>query len=128
VLPFKLRCRNKSLASQHKILATGCIQSPPKASNLFREEAYRVAFGFALVVELCLLAPDFFFAVVDEPFALAPVLFPLLRTEPLLTEPLAACALLFRRDALPRTRIPGASFTGSTTASDAPGRTTLEDR
>jgi hypothetical protein len=50
----------KFFTSWHEILATGCIQALPKASNLFHEEAYRVAFFFVLVVEVDLAAPELF--------------------------------------------------------------------
>ena len=56
-------------ASRHEILATGCIQALPKASNLFHEEAYRVAFFFVLVVEFGFAAFELFLLVVDDPLA-----------------------------------------------------------
>src|ERR1700729_1627099 len=48
---------------QHEILATGCIQALPKASNLFHEETYRVAFFFILVAELSSASLELFLLV-----------------------------------------------------------------
>jgi hypothetical protein len=56
--------------SRHEILATGCIQALPKASNLFHEEAYRVAFFFVLVFP----APEVFL-LADLPFIDDPPVF-----------------------------------------------------
>jgi hypothetical protein len=52
--------------SWHEILATGCIQAPPKASNLFRGVACRTAFHFVLDVDFCLGIARLFLASVEE--------------------------------------------------------------
>jgi hypothetical protein len=49
--------------SWHEILATGCIQAPPMASNLFAGEACRAAFHFVLDVDFCLVVEELFFVV-----------------------------------------------------------------
>jgi hypothetical protein len=50
----------------HEILATGCIQAPPKASDLFHRVARRAAFHFALNANFCFGAAKFFFGEVEE--------------------------------------------------------------
>jgi len=52
--------------SWHEILATGCIQAPPKASNLFHGVARRAAFHFVLDVDFCFVVDELFFVAVEE--------------------------------------------------------------
>jgi len=54
--------------SWHEILATGCIQAPPKASNLFHGVACRAAFYFVLDVAFFFVVAKFSFVVVEEGF------------------------------------------------------------
>jgi hypothetical protein len=58
------------VTSWHEILATGCIQAPPKASNLFYGVACRAAFHFVLEVDLCFDVAKLFFVAVEEEFDL----------------------------------------------------------
>jgi hypothetical protein len=46
LLLCKYDAEKNILISRHEILATGCIQAPPKASNLFHGVADRAAFHF----------------------------------------------------------------------------------
>jgi hypothetical protein len=52
----------------HEILATGCIQALPKASNLFHEEAFSVAFYFVLEVAICFFVEELFFIGAEDGF------------------------------------------------------------
>jgi len=54
------------VSSWHEILATGCIQAPPKASNLFHGVARRTAFHFILDVDFCFVAAELFSFAVEE--------------------------------------------------------------
>jgi hypothetical protein len=54
--------------SSHEILATGCIQAPPKASNLFHGVACRTAFHFVFDVDFCFVVAKFLFVGVEEEF------------------------------------------------------------
>jgi hypothetical protein len=54
------------ITSWHEILATGCIHTPPKASNLFHGVACRTAFHFVLDVDFCFGAAGFFFVVIAD--------------------------------------------------------------
>ena len=54
------------VTSWHEILATGCIQAPPKASNLFHGVARRTAFHFVLDVDFGFGAAELFFVAVEE--------------------------------------------------------------
>jgi hypothetical protein len=56
------------VTSWHEILATGCIQAPPKASNLFHGVACRAAFHFVLDVDFCFGVAKLFFVAVEEEF------------------------------------------------------------
>ena len=51
---------------KHEILATGCIRALAKASNLFREVAYRAATCFVLELELVDFAFAFLAVVLEE--------------------------------------------------------------
>jgi hypothetical protein len=112
--------------SRHEILATGCLHVPAIASFLFRREAYRAAFDFDLEEE------DFDFVEVD--FACAPleVFFVGCFAEVLLVFACvdldATCFVLLLCEAFPRTRMPGASFTGSATVMARPGAIVFEER
>jgi hypothetical protein len=48
-----------AVTSRHEILATGCIQAPPKASNLFYGVASLAAFHFVLEVVFCFFEVEF---------------------------------------------------------------------
>jgi hypothetical protein len=60
--------REKIFTSWHEILATGCIQAPPKASNLFHGVACLAAFHFVLEVNFCFVGAKLFFVVVEDEY------------------------------------------------------------
>lgn len=60
------------VASRPEILATGCIQAPPMASNLFVEVACRTAFYFDLVVVDSFFGRVFFLLVAEDELDFAP--------------------------------------------------------
>jgi len=112
--------------SRHEILATGCLYVPAIASFLFRKEAYRAAFDFDLEEE------DFDFVKVD--FACAPLegflvdCFAEVLVVFACVDEDATCFVLLLREPLPRTRMPGASLTGSATVIARPGAIVFEER
>jgi hypothetical protein len=55
-----------TVISWHEIVATGCIQAPPKASNLFHEVACRTAFHFVLDVDFCFGVARFLLVAFEE--------------------------------------------------------------
>jgi len=87
------------------------------ASTLFHEVAYRAAFDVDLGGALLDFAVELFFS--EAGFALD--FFALERVA-------TADDAALPRDVRPRTRVPGASFTGSATASNRPGFTAFDDR
>ena len=114
--------------SQHEILATGCIQALPKASNLFRGVAFGVAFHFILDVAFCFFRSKVFFDIVEDAAVFEVVCFGSACTEVARAEAVAVSELFFPRALLLRTRVTGASFTGSATASELPGVTMFDDK
>jgi hypothetical protein len=116
-LRYKYDAAKIIFASRHEILATGCIHALPKASNLFSEVAHRAAFRFVLELALFDFVLEFFaVAVVDGlDLALDRVVLDCFELDPVdevsLRDPPRP------RDDLRRTRIRGASFTGSETLS-----------
>jgi hypothetical protein len=112
--------------SRHEILATGCLHVPAIASFLFCREAHRAAFDFDLEEEdLDFVEADFACAPLEDffvdCFAEVLVVFVCVDID-------ATCFVLLLREPLPRTRMPGASFTGSATVMARPGAIVLEER
>lgn len=64
-----------AVTSRHEILATGCIQAPPKASNLFHRVASRAAFHFVLDVGFCFIEVELFLGAVEDALAFADACF-----------------------------------------------------
>jgi hypothetical protein len=117
------------LISRHEILATGCIQAPPKASSLFDRVADRAAFHFNPEAVFFFADGEVFCPGVEATLGFDVEYFGSAWVEGALTEAAAAvCDLLFDRGDLLRTRILGASFTGSAIASDLPGFKPFDDR
>jgi hypothetical protein len=67
-LGYSTTQRKNILTSWHEILATGCIQAPPKASNLFHRVACRAAFHFVLKTDFRFVVVELFFVVAEEGF------------------------------------------------------------
>jgi hypothetical protein len=128
VLTYTFDAEKNIFTSQHEILATGCIEALPKASNLFRGVASLAAFHFILDVGFCFFRVDVFFGVVDEVPAFDAPCFVSVCAEAVWTEAVEGCKLFFVRALLLRTCVTGASFTGSATASELPGFTSFEER
>jgi hypothetical protein len=66
LLSYRYDAKKNIFTSQHGILATGCIQELPMASNLFYRVARRAAFHFVLGAMFCPFATVFFVVVVAE--------------------------------------------------------------
>jgi len=66
LLSYKYDAEKNIFTSQHGILATGCIQELPMASNLFYRVACRTAFHFVLGATFCPFATGFFVVVVED--------------------------------------------------------------
>ena len=127
-LTYRFDAEKNIFTSQHEILATGCIEALPKASNLFRGVASLAAFHFILDVGFCFFRVDVFFGVVDEVPTFDVARFVSVCAEAAWTEAVEGWELFFISALLLRTCVTGASFTGSATASELPGFTTFDDR
>ena len=114
--------------SQHEILATGCIQPLLKASNLFRGVAFGVAFHFVLDGAFCFFPSEVFFDVAEDAPVFGVVCFGSACTKVAWAEAVVVSELFFPLALLLCTRVTGASFTGSATASELPGFTTFDDK
>jgi hypothetical protein len=64
-----------AVTSRHEILATGCIQAPPKASNLFHGVASLAAFHFVLEVVFCFFEVGLFLDDVEDALVFADTFF-----------------------------------------------------
>jgi hypothetical protein len=66
LLSFKYDATKNFFTSRHEILATGCIQAPPKASNLFHGVASLAAFHFVLEVVFCFFEVEPFLDAIED--------------------------------------------------------------
>ena len=127
-LPFN--ADKNAFRSRHEILATGCLRVPAMASILFRQEAYRAAFDFDLEEEGLFFCDADLVCALDD-FALdvfVLVDFAAVRVVLVCSGAETVCAADLLREPLPRTRVPGASFTCSATTMVRPGEMVLAER